>query len=241
LGRVTLTGFTVNGPNNTSRTALTIANLTVNGNMVVNAGISSGTDPSNPSARNSIVTLSTPIINGDLIWNNPGGAAQLVFTNFTINGNLTQNMFSSNVGNSISASVNPIPITGNFTVNCLGTYTTDLNISGIGIEANISGNAVFNLGNNNTTISFDPRNSSSQVLGSIVMRVGDGNNNLTFFTTTSNVRTYTLDAIYGNGNNTVTLNDANATLKGSLIGGSGTNHFVNTAGTLGSPWTTNFT
>jgi hypothetical protein len=139
----------------------------------------------------------------------------------------------------------PTIINGNLTVNAQGNLNMVPSPAASNIEAAIGGNATFNLGDGDSTIAFDPgpsSNTPSGVGGKVIITAGNGNNNLSFLMNDGNTNayTYTLNVTYGNGNNTVILDNPNTTLTGFINAGTGTNQFFQFAGILNNFTLKNF-
>jgi hypothetical protein len=137
----------------------------------------------------------------------------------------------------------PMIVNGNLTINATG----DLDAEPLNpIQAYIGGNMTFNLGDGNSTITFDQGPSSAfpvGVQGKVIIRAGNGDNILGFLNSGQfpNTEFFNVDVIYGNGNNDVTLNNPDFTLTGSIVAGTGDNHFHHLAGTLVNFTLVNFT
>jgi hypothetical protein len=101
------------------------------------------------------------------------------------------------------------------------------------IQAQIGGNVFFNLGTGNDTMSFGDE---SMVGGTITVRTGNGNNELDLM----GPQSYNVNAIFGSGNDTVTLNNPGAVLNGYLDGGGGTNVLNQVSGQMGNVTLRNF-
>ncbi len=247
---------------------------TFNGNVDFNAGTNTAANPYGllpPTAltatdlilsayTNGAGTVFTTTINGNLTFNNVGGSAVVSGQAMVLNGNMTLNLGTTNTKLVLDqqSTTQLTTINGNLLVNDQGFLDTRDAFT-FGIEAIISGNVTFNLGNggslpatnNNTNTAtviqfnqdFGPGGSVvGSVSGIISIHAGNGVNQLLFTNPNAvpagNPVTYNINALFGNGNDSVTLDNVNATLIGTLIGGTGTNKFTETGnGQIGSPWT----
>jgi hypothetical protein len=115
----------------------------------------------------------------------------------------------------------PTVIGGDLTVT-----TGNGNVTFGDITAQIAGNVNLNLGNGNSTVTFADGGS---VGGRISVRGGGGSTTLRL----TGAQSYLVYAQLGAGDDAVELNNAAATLSGVIDGGTGTNSFLHTAGTLG--------
>lgn len=166
-----------------------------------------------------------------------GGTGADIFTVALTPGNAVAGNLSLNAGdgdNSLNLAAGDV--SGNLSVqvgNGNNTYSP--------FGMNVAGSAQFHLGNGNNTLAF----ASGSIGGDLSVEAGNGTNVTTLTgttlagrlryrsgngTNTLNVTPavatlFNLDVLFGNGNDTFTAN-ANATLNGTINGGTGTDTFV---------------
>ena len=112
----------------------------------------------------------------------------------------------------------------------LAIVAGDGNITWTTIAAQIGGDVSITVGNGTNDVTFG---SNSSVGGTLTWRSGSGGNTLTLLAP----QVYTLDVIFGSGNDTFRVNNASAVLLGSVNGGAGTDTFDLIAGTTGPGFT----
>jgi hypothetical protein len=197
--------------------------MTVGGNMIASmAGSALAANEFAVSSSASSVTT----VNGTLIYTAGTGLGDTVDLRSGVqNGNVLLNL-QGTTENVLLASFGATPtvIGGNLTV-----IAGNGNVTITGNTSQITGSASFFFGNGNDTVSFD---ASGSLGGPLNWFSGNGNDQLIL----AGSQTYRVHAVFGNGNDTFTLNNAAALLTGLVQGGTGTNVFQNLAGTIGSPF-----
>jgi hypothetical protein len=174
-------------------------------------------------------------INGNFNYTSTGaGNDSIDLGSGVVNGNMGITVGDGNVNISLETFTTQTIIGGNLSIKAGNGNDLIGPLAGDGgNQALIAGNVFLQLGNGNDTVSFD---AGGSVGGKITLRAGNGNDSVTL----AAAQTYLVDMVFGNGNDTFTLNNAAAVLTGRVDGGGTANVFNLLAGTIGSPFETNF-
>jgi hypothetical protein len=181
--------------------------LVVGGSMIVNLPGSNGNDVVFGTPGNEFVVSSS--------------AASVT----TVNGNF---YYTSGPGAGDTVDLRGGVMHGNVFMRLGGGTEMVLMATFGGTPTVVGGNLTVVAGNGDVTM---PDN-SAQIGGTASFFLGNGNDSLSF----SGAQTNRVNALFGNGDDTFTLNNAAAVLTGQVVGGSGANVFDQLAGTIGSPF-----
>ncbi|MBX7103753.1 MAG: hypothetical protein K1X57_06715 [Gemmataceae bacterium] len=165
-------------------------------------------------------------VNGAFSYIGGSGAENVDLSSGKFDSNVNLNTFDGNDSINLNVFAAPTFINGNLTIN---TGNGNITYTGGGIGAQIAGNVNITQGNGNSTIPFA---ANGNVSGSITVRTGGGSTLLQFL----GAQTYNVNANLGAGNDTIEINNAAGSIFGVLDGGAGVNQFLQTAGTIASPF-----
>jgi hypothetical protein len=204
--------------------------LTINKNLIANLG---GSTNVLGNALNVSDPLSgTTTVDGNLNYTGGSGLNNLDLGNVIIQGSASLNLGDGDANVALDNFNPALPtiIGGNLVINHGNGM---LNLAPFNpIQATIGGDVDINQGNGDSTVMFD---NMSSVGGTIHYRAGNGNNLLEL----DGAQLYVLDAFWGNGNDTLTLNalGLGTSVTGRAIGGTGVNTLNQNGATFISPWT----
>ena len=208
--------------------------MTIGGNLQVNLTGSQGSVTGANNLSISGQAAGATIVDGNLVYNGGGNngldlAGGIVEGNANINlGNGTDSIALDTIGNTVTTA-----IYGNLYVN---KGNGNLNTAPFApIQATIGGSSNFNVGNGDNTIAFDAGGGNGPIDGPIHVNAGNGDNTI-FFGSSTGAQFYNVGVRLGNGDDTVAVSGAGATLSGTVIGGNGLNTFQQLGGAQLAPY-----
>jgi hypothetical protein len=174
----------------------------------------------------------TTVINGNLTYQSGSGNDSIDLGSGVVNGNAAITVGDGNVNISLETFTTQTIIGGNLSITAGNGNDLIGPLAGDGgNQALIFGDVFIKLGNGTDTTSF---NAGGSVGGKIFYQSGNGNDSFSL----AGAQTYNIQAVFGTGDDTLTLNNAAAVLTGRADGGGHvTGNVLNiVAGTIGSPW-----